>query len=344
MIKPTRLREGDTVAIVSPSWGGPAAYPRAYELGVANLQALCGIRIKEYPTARMSAGDLEKNPRLRAEDINRAFADPEVNAIIASIGGEDSVRILPFLDFETILAHPKILMGYSDTTTLTAYLNQKGLVMFNGPSIMGGFTCLRTVEPAFGAHIRDILMQSASTYTYRPYERYVTHFQDWGSEDYRAEVTTVPNDTGFRWLQGEGIAQGRLFGGNIEVLEFLKGTDFWASYDFWQDKILFLETSEEKPPVSNIRYMLRNYGMQGVFDKISALLIARAYRYSEEEKAELEQQILRVVRDEFGRADLPIVANMDFGHDMPQLIMPLGVMAEVDCVGRRVRLLEPAVE
>jgi len=345
MIKPKRLQAGDTVGIVSPSWGGPDAYPTAYEYGLANLQELCRVKFKEFPSTRMAAAELEKNPQLRAEDINRAFADSEVDAVIASIGGEDSVRILPFLDIEAILAHPKVLMGYSDTTTLTSYLNQRGLVTFNGPSIMGGFTCLNSVEPAFGIHIKDILIQPGESYTYQPYGRYVTKFQDWGSENYRAEVTSVPNETGFRWLQErEEIAQGLLFGGNIEVLEFMKSTAFWPSPDFWQGKILFLETSEEKPPVSNIRYMLRNYGMQGVFDKISALLFARAYKYEDHEKEELEQQILRVVRDEFGRADLPVVANMDFGHDMPQLIMPLGVMAEVDCVKRRVRLLEPAVE
>ncbi|HEX5324511.1 MAG TPA: S66 peptidase family protein, partial [Capsulimonadaceae bacterium] len=336
--------EDDTVAVVSPSWGGPASYPRAYEYGIDNLQDLCGVKVKEYPTARMSAEDLRKTPWLRAEDLSRAFADADVKAIIASIGGEDSVRILPFLDVPTILANPKILMGYSDTTTLTSYLNLRGVATFNGPSIMGGFTCLRSVEPAFGEHIKDILMRPTPIYHYCPYERYVTTFQDWGSEIYRAEVTLVPNSTGFRWLQGDVVAQGRLFGGNIEVLEFLKGTDFWPPMSFWEGKILFLETSEEKPPVSNVRYMLRNYGMQGVFDKISALLFARAYRYEEQEKEELERQIVRVVRDEFGRADLPIVANMDFGHDMPQLIIPLGVTAEVDCIKKTVRLLEPAVE
>lgn len=343
MIRPRRLREGDTVAVVSPSWGGPSRYPLAYDLGLANLRELCGVKTKEYPTARADAEWLWANPQARAEDLQRAFTDPEVNAIIASIGGEDSVRILPFLDIDAILSHPKILMGYSDTTTILTYLNQRGLVTFNGPSIMGGFTCLRSVEPAFGAHIRDILMQPAASYEYKPYERYVTEFQDWGSSDYRAEVTLVPHE-GWRWLQGEGIVQGRLFGGNIEVLEFLKGTDFWPERDFWQGRILFLETSEEKPPVSNIRYMLRNYGMQGIFDKIGALLFARAYKYDETEKRDLERQIVRVVRDEFGRADLPIAANMDFGHDMPQLIMPNGVLAEIDCAAKAVRLIEPVVE
>ena len=164
MQKPPRLRPGDTVAVLSPSWGGPSCFPHVYELGLRNLESLFGLRVKEFPTARMAPDELYFNPKRRADDINAAFADPEVSGIIASIGGSESVRILPYLDVDAILAHPKILMGYSDTTTLTARLSQAGLITFNGPSVMAGFAQMRHLPPEFASHVRSILMEPMTSY------------------------------------------------------------------------------------------------------------------------------------------------------------------------------------
>jgi len=341
-IKPDRLRPGDTVAVVSPSWGGPSVFPKAYELGLKNLRETLGVNVKEYPTARAADSFLYANPKARAEDINAAFADPYVAMIIASIGGEDSIRILPYIDIENVLRNPKIFMGFSDTATMTTLFNQHGLITFNGPSVMAGFAALHNLPDTYAAHIRHMLMDAPGTLTYAPYDVYAESFSRWEDPDYSGGVNLVSNP-GWTWLQGEGITQGRLFGGCIEVLEFLKGTRFWPGEDFWNGKILFLETSEDKPGPDQVRYMLRNYGMQGVFDKIAGLLFARPFRYNDTEKEELRKQIVRVVSGEFGRPHLPIVADMDFGHDAPQLIMPLGVMTEIDCGKKTVRLVEAAV-
>lgn len=345
VVVPRRLSPGDVVAGVSPSWGGPSQFPQVYDAGLENLRDVFGLQIREFPTARMDADELHRNPRRRAEDINAAFADPEIRAIIASIGGDDSVRILPYLDEDVIRRNPKILMGYSDTTTLTSYLNHHlGLVTYNGPSVMAGFAQLRHLPPAFTDHIRHLLMNPAKTYTYTPYGLYTDRYVDWNTPGYNGEIKPLqPETSGWQWLQGEGVTQGRLFGGCIEVLEFMKETRFWPAPDFWQDRILFLETSEEKPSVQQVTYMLRNYGMQGVFDQISALLIGRARDYTTEEKQALYKQVVSVVAGEFGRSDLPIVANMDFGHTDPQFILPLGINAEVNCEQKTFRLLEQPV-
>ena len=139
-VKPNRLKAGDTVASLSPSWGGPAIFPRIYELGVRNLKANFHLQIKEYPTTRGDPELLHGNPEMRAKDVNSAFSDREVAGIISSIGGDDSIRILSYLSKEAIKSNPKVLMGYSDTTTLLSYCNQLGLVTFHGPSIMAGFS------------------------------------------------------------------------------------------------------------------------------------------------------------------------------------------------------------
>lgn len=141
-VKPKRLKQGDTVAIISPSSGLPNLFPQVYQHGLKQLRERFNLNIKEMPTAMMDMDTLYRNPQRRAEDINAAFADPTVDAIITTIGGDDSVRVLPYLDLDTIRANPKIIMGYSDATTFLTYLNQHGLVTFNGSSIMAGFSQL----------------------------------------------------------------------------------------------------------------------------------------------------------------------------------------------------------
>jgi len=338
--KPAKLNKGDTVAIVSPSWGGPSVFPHIYENGLKVLQAW-GLKIKEFPTARMDASFTRANPQVRAKDINDAFSDPEVKAVFASIGGDDSVRILPFLDKKVIAENPKILMGYSDTSTLHVFSNLQGLITFYGPSIMAGFSQMDSLPESFKSHVREILFEPKESYEYQPYGKYCDGYPNWANKKNLGKVNPMKSDDGWHWLQGKGKAQGELFGGCIEVLEMMKATDFWPSQDFWKGKILFLETSEEKPSIHYIDHVLRNYGMLGVFDKISGFIFSRARDYSDEEKKELEEKIVSIVAKEFGKPDLPIIANFDVGHTDPQLVLPLGVKAEIDCQVNKVSLIEP---
>ncbi|HBB67843.1 MAG TPA: LD-carboxypeptidase [Elusimicrobia bacterium] len=337
--KPERLRAGDTVAIVSPSWGGPSCFSLVYENGLKTLRGL-GLKIKEYPSARRDAGFLRENPKFRAGDINAAFSDPEVKAIVASIGGDDSVRLLPFLDKRVIAGNPKILMGYSDTTALHVFLNTQGLASFYGPSVMAGLSQAKSLPADFLEHIHKMLFEPEAAYVYAPYKEYSEGYPDWGKAENVGKVNPPRANDGWHWLQGAGTASGELFGGCLEVLEMLKATDFWPSRDFWKGKIFFLETSEDKPPLWYIGQVLRNYGMLGVFENINGLIFSRPMRYSSEEKEKLEQTLLRLIAKEFGRPDLPVVANFDIGHTDPQLIMPLGIRAELNPSAKSVRLVE----
>ena len=201
------------------------------------------------------------------------------------------------------------------------------------------------LPPKLGDHVYDILMAPTKSYSYEPYDRWTDHYVSWNTPGYNGETAPLTiNSEGWHWVQGYGIAKGHLFGGCIEVFEFLKGTRFWPSSDFFEGKILFFETSEDKPTISNVKYMIRNYGSMGVLDQISGILFGRARSYTDTEKLQLEKMLVQVVAGEFGRADLPIVANMDFGHTDPQWIMPLGIEAEIDCQAKRFKLVESAVK
>ncbi len=339
--KPKRLQPGDSVAVLSLSWGGPAAYPALYELGVENLRTHFGLKVVELETARLADAVLHRNPRLRAEDLNRAVRDPSIKAVFSSVGGYDSVRILPYVDWDAIRANPKVIMGYSDTTTVLTHASQRGLVTFYGPSVMTGIAQLKSLPPVFEAHLRSMLFEDCGGYLYAPYETWSDWYPDWGDRSRLGQVNgSQPNSTGWKWLQGRGAVTGRLWGGCIEVLEFLKGTDYWPDRSFWNERIVFFESSEAKPSVQQIVYILRNYGVAGVFERASAILYARPKGYSDSEKEELYAALKTVIGEEFGQTELPIVANMDFGHTDPKLVLPLGAQLRIDCERRELTVME----
>ncbi|EZH64863.1 hypothetical protein DH09_20335 [Bacillaceae bacterium JMAK1] len=344
MITPQRLNKGDTVAVLSPSAGVPSVFPHIFNEGVHMLEQELHLNVKEMNTARAAAEQLHKNPKQRAEDINQAFADSDIKAIFCSIGGDDSIRILPFLDTDLIKKNPKIIMGASDNTTFLTYLNQLGIVTYYGPTVMAGISQLSSLEENYKRHILDLLFHPSDTYDFQPYTRWSEGYPDWSEHDNTGKINAQKlNAQGWRWLQGEGINSGKLYGGCIEVLEMLKGTPYFCDIEFFNDKILFLENAEGSTTVEQIRRTIRSYGMQGMLERIQGLLIGRARDYSDLEKEQLEDAIMSVVRDEFQNHKLPIVTNVDFGHTDPMFILPMGICTEINCNEKRIRLMEPSV-
>ncbi len=343
LVRPRHLAPGDTVAVLSPSWGGPDAFPHVYDHGLAVLRRW-GLEVREWPSTRAAPEDLRRDPRRRADDLHAAFADPSVRAIVASIGGDDSIRLLPFLDQAVITAHPTILLGYSDTTTLLAAVRRLGIVTFHGPAIMAGFSQMASLPPAFEAHVRQMLFEPAAPFTYPRYPWFVDGYRDWRDPSLVGLVGEPRPDHGPRVLQGSGRVAGELFGGCIEVLDWLRGSWAFPTGDEWTGRILFLETSEEKPSPVVVERIVRALGAQGVLEQISAILVGRARDHSAAESEALWAAIASVVSEEFGRADLPIVADLPFGHTDPQWLMPLGVRAELDVERGSLTLLEPWLE
>lgn len=346
VLKPERLHIDDTVAIVSPSWGGPSVFPHIYELGIGLLQRW-GLHVVEYPTARMPAAELSARPDLRADDINRAFADPKVKAIFAAIGGDDSHRILPFLDADLIRANPKILMGYSDTSTLHLFCQRLGLVTLHGPSIMAGFAQMSAL-PDYAAHVKEMLFLPDTEYRYHPFANYCDGYPDWRQAAKAGQVNDPHPAEGWRLLQGSGTVDGPLFGGCIDVFEGLRGSLFWPPVapegpdgkGFWDGRLLFLETSEEAPGPELVAGMLRGWGRDGILGRIAGLMVGRAARYDSTAKLALDSAIVGVIAHEFGRPDLPIMTNMDFGHTDPQFVLPQGIRARLDCDAKTLELTE----
>ncbi|MFS1513765.1 S66 peptidase family protein [Chengkuizengella sp. SCS-71B] len=341
MIKPKRLKPGSTIAIISPSNGLPFLFPDNYELGLKMLQEALEFEVIEMPTARMSPAELYQDPKRRAEDINRCFEDDNIDGMITSIGGYESVRILPYLNIKSILKNPKMIMGTSDPSTFLTYFNYLGLVTFYGPTVMAGFAQTKHLPDEYIKHLKSIFFEDQYPYQYQPYPKWTNGYKDWGIKETLGECTPfTENENGWTFLQGDSIAEGQLWGGCIEVLEFLKSTQYWPDSQFWQGKVLFFETSEEKPLPHQVGYMLRNYGTQGIFEQINGVIFGRAKDYSPQEKEELNETILRIISDEFGVKDIPIIVDMDFGHTDPKLILPLGCGVQLNPKNKNIILME----
>jgi muramoyltetrapeptide carboxypeptidase LdcA involved in peptidoglycan recycling len=345
MLKAKKLRPGDKVAAVSPSWGGPGTFPERYQIGKQQLQAEFGLEVIETPHALADPDWLRKHPEARAADLMDAFADPTMSAIITTIGGDDSIRLLRHLDLGVIQAHPKVFLGFSDTTVTHLACFTAGLTSFYGPSIMAGFAENGGIFSYTAESVRRNLFSAQPPGLIAPnLDGWTVEFLDWAIPDNQTRRRQLCPSSGWRWLQGSGVWQGRLIGGCLEVLEWLKGTAVWPGMDAWQDAILFLETSEEAPPPSAVVLALRSYAAMGIVDRLAGVLFGRPDGQTPvDEWGAYDAAILQVIRDEQGHDDLPVVSRMDFGHTDPTMVLPYGVLARLDCDQQQLVILENVV-
>ncbi len=335
MIRPNRLQPGDTIAIVSPSWGGPAVFPHRLEQGIQQLEAL-GYTVIIAPHAKNNHSWVSDTPENRAEDLMEMFANPQVKAIIASIGGDHSCQLLPLLDFDLIRRNPKIFMGFSDITVLNVAIAQAtGLVTFNGPAVMTDFAEFPTMLEYTRAAFLRTVAHAKPAGTFQPSPVWTEEFLDWSTRADQTRPRNLEAAPGWTWLK-PGRAAGRLLGGCIESLQHLRGTRFWPD---WQGALFFFETSEEKPTPATVDGILTDYENMGILDQINGLLVGRPMSYTPKEREQLRQVILERTH----KYHFPIITDMDFGHTTPQLTLPIGCLARIDSATREFSLIEAAV-
>jgi muramoyltetrapeptide carboxypeptidase LdcA involved in peptidoglycan recycling len=342
LTRPKLLKQGDTVATISLSWGGAGELLHRYEIGKKRLQEVFGLNVVETKNTLKSSDFISKNPQARADDLMEAFSDKSIKAIISTIGGEDSIRTLPYTDLSVIRQNPKIFIGFSDTTVTHFACYKAGLTSFYGTSLLVGFAENGGMHQYQIDDIKRTLFSSSPVGQIFPNKNgWTSESLDWFDKSLQNTQRKLNDSNEWIFLQGSKKVQGQLIGGCVEVLEFLKGTDYWLDKSDWKDKILFLETSEEMMPPTNFRRVLRNYAAQGVFEKISGLILGRPYnnRFVDE----YNNILLQVIRDEQGNDHLPIITEMDFGHTCPTFTIPYGVVAEIDSEQKTFSILESGV-
>lgn len=341
LIKPKALKQGDKIATISLSWGGAGELLERYEFGKKQLQDIFGVEVLETKNALKPADWLYNNPQARAEDLMEAFSDPSIKGIISNIGGEDSVRILPYVDLDIIRQNPKIFLGFSDSTITHFTCLKAGLTSFYGTSLLVGFAENGGMHDYQIEDIKRTLFSSVTIGEIAPNKMgWTSEYLDWFDPSLSDVTRKTTAAVGWNFLQGKGKVQGKLIGGCLDVLEFLKGTEFWLYDDEWDDCILFLETSENRVEPQIFRYWLRNYAAQGILRRVKGIILGRPYdsKYADE----YNKEILKIMKEE-NLTYLPIITEMDFGHTCPTFTIPFGVLAEIDCTKQKFSILESGV-
>ncbi|MGC1685933.1 MAG: S66 peptidase family protein [Candidatus Acidiferrales bacterium] len=342
MIKPRALSRGDRIAAISLSSGWPNIFPRAYRDGKRQLEEAFGVQVIESRHALADSEWLAAHPEARAVDLMEVLRDRSIHGIVSTIGGDDSIRMLPFLDLSVIHENPKIFIGYSDTTVTHFAFLKAGVTSFYGPSIMAGFDENGGVLPYTADSVRRMLF--GSSFTDSPispnHDGWTCASFAWDDDKRNEKPRPLRRSSGWQWLQGAGCHRGHLVGGCLDVIDWLRGTPVWPDESVWRDSIIFLEISEDAPSPSVVVKMLRALAATGALREARGILFGRPYG-EEAMFDEYDGAFLQVLA-ELKLGSLPIVTRMDFGHTDPKFVVPYGVEAEINCDAQHIRFLESA--
>jgi muramoyltetrapeptide carboxypeptidase LdcA involved in peptidoglycan recycling len=339
VIYPPKPSPGDRVAVVSPSAGLPQVFPDVYELGLRRLREELGLEPVEYPTTRVLGAPAVE----RARDLHAAFADPDVTAVLATIGGDDQITVLRHLDAGLLCANPKPFFGFSDNTNLLNYLWRLGIVGFHGGSIMIHLGRGGRPHPAHLASLRAALFEPG-WYELTPPADWGDEPGDWNDPGQLAQEPPSWPHEGWYWVNPGRVLEGRTWGGNLEIISWLLQAGCPPPDEDLDGCVLFVETSEEMPPAMEVYRILRNMGERGLLGRFPAVLVGRAKawnfdrRYDPVEKREyVAAQRAAVVRamEEY-HPEATLVFDMDFGHTDPQLVIPNGGDIRLDGPAQRI--------
>lgn len=322
-----KLKKGDRVAILSPSFAAPGKWPEVYQLGLKRLREVFGLEPVEFPcTSKIGASGDE-----RAKDLIDAFENKEIKAVIASLGGDDQITYIKNLPQEPFINNPKPFFGYSDNTHFINHLWLCGIPAYYGGSLFTEFAMQGHMDEFTVKYLKYALFEMGELELTESEE-----FNDIGlSWNDPALLTTrrrYQKNDGWYW-DGTEDTQGILWGGCVESIdELLRHGVRIPTLEEFKNIVLYFETSEEIPSHDYVRRVIRALGERGYLGNIRGLLVGRpkAWEFdrqnTDEQKDEYKEgqrnMILEIVRKY--NKHVPIVQNMDFGHTAPQICMPSG--------------------
>lgn len=339
LTSPRKARAGEKVAVLSPSFAAPGVAPAVHEQALERLMALTGLVPVEFATTRM----LGASPRQRAADLNAAFADPEIRAILATIGGEDQITVIPHLDARLIVADPKPFLGYSDNTNLLNWLWTHGVAGFYGGSTQVHLGPGPQVDPIHALSLRAALLTGKRLDLTDPGES-EDFGRDWNDPRALQEFGDREPTEPWTWAGPARSVTGRTWGGCIEVVQWiLTAGRFPADPAVLDGGVLLLESSEELIPAREFGWIVRSLGERGILGAVDAVVVARpptsdftTRPSAAERRANRDAQRDTVITMVHAyNPDAVIVVGPPFGHTRPQWIVPYGGSMTVDGASHR---------
>lgn len=310
MIKPKHLKPGDRIALIAPS--SPVDEDKLL-LAMESVRFL-GLVPVFFPTAVMRHGYLSGSDEARAEDVNNAFADPDIDGIFCLRGGYGVTRILDRIDFKMIAKKPKLFLGYSDITGLHVALNQLcDLITLHGPMPSRGYLNL---DPITLRSLTDNIFSTAPV-------------------GLAPCIESEPIET-----INPGVAMGPIVGGNLSLLTATLGSPYEVDT---KNKILFIEEVDEKD--YKVDRGLTSLALAGKFEDCRGIILGTWADVGdpdiEPEKNLTLHQIFDEVVKPFGK---PTINNFRAGHIYPQITIPMGAKTRLDATNGTVAFLEAAVQ
>lgn len=312
-LKPPRLKTGDTVGLINPA--GATFHKDDVAVAEETLAAL-GLKMKAGPHLLDRYGYLAGTDANRAADVNQMFRDPDINAILTLRGGWGCNRLLDLLDYKTIGKNPKIIMGYSDITSLLIAITAKtGMVTFHGPVGISTWNEFST------EYVQRLLFQAERFTMKNPV--------DIGDNLTQTRDRILPVNT--------GTAQGMLWGGNLSVLTAMVGSEYMPDT---KGSILFLEEVGED--IYRIDRMLTQLKLAGILQNLSGLIFGKCSN-CDPGSGYASLTLEEVLDDHIKPLGIPAWYGSMIGHIENKFTMPLGIQAEIDAGTGSITLLESAV-
>lgn len=357
MKKPKKLNKGDKVAIVSLSRGllGMPFCKHELEIGLKRLKRF-GLNPVIMQNATKDMDYLNNHPETRASDLKNAFLDKSIKAVICAIGGDDTYKTIPFLmeDEEFIKAvknNPKIFMGYSDTTNNHLMLNKLGLSTFYGPCFLTDVAELDKEMLPYTKYYFDKLFVNEDSFEITSSDTWYLERESYGPEEINQPRKAVKEQHGFEILNGKGKRTGKLYGGCLESLydaytgeRYADEKDIYLKYnilpslDEWKEKILFIETSEEKISPDKLKQILNYFKEHGILASVQGIIVGKPIDET------FYEEYKQVYKEVFTDLKTPILYNVNFGHSTPRCIIPYDAEATIDYDKKTITINTPIFE
>lgn len=328
------------IGIVSLSSGvlGEDFVAHEVKIGIERLKEY-GIEVEFLPNSKKGIEFIKNSPEARAKDLIKAFKDDSIDMILCAIGGDDTYRLLPYLfennELEKI-AKQKIFLGFSDTTMNHFMLNKVGIKTFYGQAFLPDICELSNEMLPYSKYFFEELINNGRIKEIYPSDVWYNEREDFSEKSIGISMEEHQN-RGFELLRGNAKFEGQILGGCLETIfdifdnsryentvYLCQKYNLFPSLNEWENKILLLETSEERPKPELFRKMILKLQEYGIFDVISGLIIGKP------QNEEYYNEYKQIILDEIRNKNLPIVYNINIGHSTPRCIIPFGVNAKVD--------------
>jgi muramoyltetrapeptide carboxypeptidase LdcA involved in peptidoglycan recycling len=340
LVRPPKARRGERIAVLSPSFAAAGAFPAVHEQAMRRLAEVTGLIPVEYPTTR----EVGATPLARAADINAAFADPAIRAIIAVVGGEDQITVIPHLDAGLAQRDPKPFLGTSDNTNIHHWLWANGIASFYGGSSQVHLGPGPGVDEVHARSLLAALITGETLEITDPGESEDAGVH-WGDPAALRSFGEREPTESWSWHGPARAVTGPTWGGCLEVIEWiLTAGRFPFEPGALDGSVLIIETSEELLPARNVGWIVRSLGERGILAAVDAVLAARppvsdfTRRPPAEERARLRAGQRDVIVELISRynPEAVVCAGIPFGHTRPQWIIPHGGTITVDGTLRQV--------